>query len=120
MATIKGPDFTKKNKDALLITLPDGEGGSFELSVYPPTKGIWDDVSALAPVMDELISGSMEPEDFDMGAALDVVARAMSLNSSYRRFDAAELERIGFDIEDIGTFLGAYIFFVSELVKVKN
>lgn len=120
MATIKGPDFTKKNKTALVMRFPDGDGGAFDLSVYPPTKGTWDAVSALAPVMDGLYSGDVDPEDFDMDAALDVVAKAMSSNSDFRRFSRSDLEDIGFDLEDIGTFIGAYIVFVAELVKEKN
>ena len=120
MATIKGPDFTKKNKTALVMTFPDGDGGSFELEVYPPTKGIWDAVSSLAPVIDGLYSGEIEADEFDMDDALEVVAKAMSLNSSCKKFGKGDLERIGFDIEDIGTFIGAYIVFVAELVKAKN
>jgi len=120
MATLKGPDFSKKDRDVLLVTLPDGDGGGVDVPVLPPTKGIFDKMRALAEAIDSVTDGSMEASDFDIGMALDACAEAMSRNTHYRRITAQDLELAGFDIEDIGTFCAAYILFIAQLVEAKN
>lgn len=120
MGSIKGPDFSKKDRDVLLVTLPDGEGGGFEIAVLPPTKGVFDALKELAGAIDDITEGRAEAEDFDLGMALDVCAKAMSRNTRYRKITGEMLELAGFDIEDIGIFVGAYILFISQLVEAKN
>ena len=120
MAIVKGPDFTKKNKDVLCMRLPDGEGGGFDLSVFPPTKNGWDAISAIAVAIDGVMTGETDAQDFDMDAALDAVAEVMSNNTAFKKVDREMLNLIGFDLQDIGTFTGAYIEFVAGLVMEKN
>lgn len=120
MGIIKGPDFSKKNRDVLLVTLPDGNGGGVGIAVLPPTKAVFDSIKALAGAIDDVRDGKMEYEDFDMALAVDVCAQAMSRNTEFKKVDAAMLDEIGFDIEDVGEFIAAYILFIATLVEQKN
>ena len=120
MASIKGPDFSKKDRDVLLITLPDGNGGGFDVAILPPTKAIMDAITALASAIDDITQGNTAPEDFDMDMALDVCAKAMSRNTQYKGITAEMLNLIGFDIEDIGEFIAAYILYITALIESKN
>lgn len=120
MASIKGPDFSKKNRDVLLIKLPDGQGGGFDVAILPPTKAIMDDITRLAEAIDAVTGGEMEPDDFDLDMALSVCAKAISRNTQYKKVDAEMLNLIGFDIEDIGEFIAAYILYITALVDSKN
>ena len=120
MTMIKGPDFSKKDRDVLMVKLPDGAGGSVEIAVLPPTKNVLDKVKALAEAIDAVTTGDMEPQDFDIAMAVEVCAEAMSRNTRYTKIDADTLDDIGFDIEDVGEFIAAYITFIAALVEAKN
>ena len=44
----------------------------------------------------------------------------MSHNTDVRVITGDYLESIGFDLSDVGDFIGLYTYFVSELVDSKN
>ena len=120
MAIIEGTNYAKREKSVLRIILPDGDGGELPLSVLPPTKGVNDALMGLAEALDRVNDGSMEEDDFDLGQAYSTVSKAMSRNVERRKVTPDELEEMNFDIEDVGDFIGSYIFFMSELVRAKN
>lgn len=120
---IRGTDFTKRRKDCITFTLPEGPGSEdgFEIGVLPPTKRIYDGLADIAGMIDRWTNG----EDFDadgpdMDAMLETVANAMSHNVQMRRVTPQFLDDIGFDMSDIGEFVGAYLYFISQLVDAKN
>lgn len=118
MATIKGPDFTKSKRDVLLVTIPDGEGGGVELALKPPTKRAYDALASLAKSIADILEGEAAADDFDMSAAIGLVAQIMENNTAYRKVDAEDLMDMGLD--EIGEFVAAYMTFIAHLVESKN
>ena len=130
----EGMDYAHRERDVLAITLPApapngaferikaalGFDGSFQISVLPPTKRTHDALSEIAADIDAVANGEMDFESFDNGKALRVVAEIMSNNLEKHEITAAYLESVNFDLEDVGDFIGGYVFFVSELVRSKN
>ena len=137
MTRVQGTDYTKKDRDELVIRLPNAHtrprgawqrlkralgavDDGFELSIRPPTKRVHDELAAVAGTFDDLAAGKLEAEDVDLGKMLATVACAMSNNSQGREVTPGFLESIGFDLVDVGEFIGCYIVFMSELVEAKN
>ena len=129
---IEGKDYTKSKDDVLVIKLPDttepglaermrrffgASDGAFEVSILPPTKKLYDE---LAEVVEALSKLEDEDSEFDLDGAVSTVSRLMSRNAEKRQITPQQLEDMGFDIEDIGEFIGSYLFFVNELVQGKN
>lgn len=120
MAIIEGTNYAKREKSMLRITLPDGEDGEKTISILPPTKGVHDALMSLALALEQVDGGEMDENDFDLEKAVYAVAKAMSRNAEHVTITPDDLESMGFDIEDVGDFIGSYLFFISELVKGKN
>lgn len=132
---IEGKDYTKKADDVMVIRLPDtaeptfgervkramglSEAG-FELSILPPTKRLYDELTSLTGSLQAALERGSDGEGFDIGSALETVAHLMSRNAERRAVTSEMLEDMGFDLEDVGEFIGSYIFFVNELVASKN
>ena len=116
---IKGTDYTKRKKDTVSIRLGTADD-SFELHILPPTQGVHAGLVAVAGYLADAAMGKAEKSDLDLGDCLALVAAAMSNNTSLRVVTAEYLESIGFDLSDIGDFIGLYTYFVSELVDSKN
>lgn len=116
MTEYRGPDFSTRKKDVLVINL--GDDG--ELKLLPPTVEIHKGMVEVAKVVEQATEGTLDYSDLDMGEYLRLVAAAMSHNTDMRRITPEHLEAIGFDLSDIGEFLGGYIFFVTRLVEGKN
>ena len=110
---IKGTNYAKRRKDVLVVTLGTEED-SFELRILPPTKGVHDGLVAVAGYVADAAMGKAASSD------LDLVAAAMSHNTDVRVITGDYLESIGFDLSDVGDFIGLYTYFVSELVDSKN
>lgn len=139
---IEGKDYTKRSDDIMVIKLPKPEPSGawgrfkrwlgvdddgFEVSVLPPTKGLYDRLGELAESLaaigeSDLGNGDPEAENpsFDLGRAVETVAAIMSRNAEKRVITPQMLEDMGFDIEDVGDFVGSYVFFINELVRAKN
>ena len=132
---VEGKDYTKQKDDVLVIKLPDLEqstmgerirrflgmsDGGFEVSILPPTKGLYDELTKLVNGISDVGDGKLEAEEFDLDGALSTVARLMSRNVERREVTPHQLEAMGFDLEDVGEFVGSYIFFVNALVTGKN
>lgn len=132
---VQGKDYTKKDEDVLVIKLPDAAGPTgwerfkrwlgvsddgFELSILPPTKRLYDSLAELAAGMSGVADGELEAEKFDLDGALSTVASIMSRNVEGREVTPAMLDDMGFDLEDVGEFIGSYVFFIQELVEAKN
>ena len=116
---IKGTNYAKRRKDVLVVTLGTEED-SFELRILPPTKGVHDGLVAVAGYVADAARGNAASSDLDLGRCLDLVAAAMSHNTDVRVITGDYLESIGFDLSDVGDFIGLYTYFVSELVDSKN
>ena len=116
---IKGTNYAKRRKDVLVVTLGTEED-NFELRILPPTKGVHEGLVAVAGYVADAAMGKAASSDLDIGGCLDLVAAAMSNNTSLHVVTAEYLESIGFDLSDIGDFIGLYTYFVSELVDSKN
>lgn len=119
MAEIRGTDYSNRNKDVLVVTL-GSENDSFDLKILPPTVDINKGLVKVAGWLAEAADGTLDYDSFDMEECLHLVATAMSNNTDMRRITADYLNGIGFDMSDIGDFLGLYLFFVTELMKGKN
>lgn len=122
MAEFIGTDFTKRKKDVIKITLPVEEGSDdgFEVSILPPTKRGYEAMSRIAGIIAKWGDGDLEAEDLDMGEMLESVAEVMSHNLQMKKITPEFLEGIGFDLADVGEFVGSYIYFVMMLVEEKN
>lgn len=122
MAEFIGADFTKRKKDVIKITLPVEEGSDegFEVSILPPTKRGYEAMSHIAGILVKWGDGDLEAADFDMQAILESVAEVMSHNLQMKRITPEFLDSIGFDLTDVGEFVGSYIYFVMQLVEEKN
>ena len=122
MAEFIGTDFTKKKKDVIKIILPVEEGSDdgFEVSILPPTKRGYEAMSHVANVIAKWGDGDLEAEDLDFGTMLKSTAEVMSHNREMKKITPEYLESIGFDLADMGEFVGSYIFFVMKLVEEKN
>ena len=120
MAIIEGTNYAKRDKNVLRIVLPDGEGGELTLSILPPTKGIHDSLMALARAMDQVDEGEMDDADFDIEEAFVTVAKCMGHNTEQHKVTPDFLDEINFDIDDVGDFIGSYLYFMSRLVMAKN
>jgi len=130
----EGMDYAHRERDVLAITLPApapktawerlkrafGDDGSFEISVLPPTKRAHDALSDIAGDIDDIARGELAAEEYDTGKALEAVATVMSNNLEKREITREFLESVDFDLEDVGDFIGGYVFFVTELVRAKN
>lgn len=110
----RGPDFSKREKDVMIITLDT------DIKILPPTLGINKGMVKVAQMIEDASEGKLDYASIDMGEYLEIVAAAMSNNTDMRRITPEYLESIGFDISDIGEFLGGYLFFVTRLVEGKN
>ena len=132
---IEGKDYTQCKDDVLVLRLPDvSEPGvwerlkralgmssaGFEVSILPPTKKLYDELAEVVDSISKAADGDIEAEDVDLGHALGVVSRLMSRNAEKRAVTPQQLEDTGFDLEDVGEFIGSYVFFVNELVRSKN
>ena len=116
---IRGTNYAKRRKDVLVVTLGT-EDDSFELRILPPTKGIHEGLVAVAGYVADAAAGKADASGLDLGDCLDLVAAAMSHNTDLRAVTGGYLESIGFDLSDVGDFIGLYTYFVSELVDSKN
>ena len=119
MAEIRGTNYASRNKDVLVITL-GSEDDSFDLKILPPTVDINKGLVEVAGWLADAADGTIDYDSFDMDECLALVANAMSNNTDMRRITCDYLNGIGFDMSDIGDFLGLYVFFVTELMKGKN
>ena len=116
MTEYRGPDFSVKEKDVLIINL--GEEG--EIRILPPTVEINKCMVEVAKMVESASDGTLDYSTLDMGEYLSLVAITMSHNTDMKRITPEYLESIGFDISDIGEFLGGYVFFMTRLFEGKN
>ena len=116
MATIAEARL-KTRKDVLKLTIGVGDE-ELTVSILPPTKAMYEDMTALCGVLARVASG--EDECADLGDLLSVVANVMSNNTSLTRVSAERLEAEGFDVVDVLEFANAFACFVKELAKPKN
>lgn len=119
MAEIRGTNYANRSKDVLVVTLGTADD-SFDIRILPPTVEMHNGLVKVAGWVDEASKGTLDYGSFDMDECLSLVARAMSNNTDLRAVTAGYLNSIGFDMSDIGDFIGLYIFFVTELMKGKN
>lgn len=116
---IQGPDFvaSRKTKSRMLITIGTDDE-SFSISVLPPTKRIIGELIDVSAMLEK--ASDDNASSADLGVCLDFAAKSMSHNSECRKVTVEYLEGIGFDITDIGEYVGAYLTFVGSLASGKN
>ena len=119
MTEYRGTDFSKRNKDVLVITLGTEEE-SFDVKIKPPTVNINKGMIKIAGLIDQAAKGELDYSTFDMDECLEIVAETMSNNTDMRRITPEYLASVGFDISDVGDFLGGYLLFITRLVEGKN
>lgn len=132
---IEGKDYTKKSDDVMVIKLPDMEEpslmervkrslgmseGGFEVSILPPTKRLYDELTAVTDNLQKALDEDSDGTGFDLDSALVTVAHLMSRNAEKREVTPEMLDDMGFDLQDVGEFIGSYVYFVNELVVSKN
>lgn len=118
MAEIMGTDYTKRKKDVLNIVIGTEED-PVELSLFGPTKGIYEGLLEVSKTVDDALAGKLD-EEFNLFDQLDFVARAMSHNKQGRRVTADDLVEMDFDMSDVADFIGLYLFFIDKLAQGKN
>ena len=119
MAELASIDFRKRNKDWISVTMGEGED-EITIRVLPPTKRIHAGLVELGGYIDAAEEGKLDYETFDMSECLELVAQSLSHNKEKRVITVDYLERIDFDLADVGDFIGAYLFFIMESAKGKN
>lgn len=118
MTTYGGFDFTKKSKDVLLVVIGTEEE-PIELSILPPTLRVHNGMKEVAKYVEMAANGDLDDAS-DMPDCLDLVAQAMSRNREGRVVTAKQLDAMGFDMSDVGEFVGLYLYFITKLVEAKN
>lgn len=111
-------DFTRKNKDVLVIVIGTEEE-PIELSILPPTTRVHNGMKEVAKYVEKAANGEFDSGS-DMPDCLELVAQAMSRNREGRVVTAKQLDAMGFDMSDVGEFIGLYLFFITKLVEAKN
>lgn len=113
MPTIQGPNFADRDRKTYLGVTVESGGVERNIRIKPPTKRMFDAVQSIARLVDE-------GEESDVAEMYDAVAAVMSNNREGVPVTEADLEAMGWDIQDMGEFVGAYVFFLEELAKGKN
>jgi hypothetical protein len=114
MAEYRGPDFSNREKDVMVVTLDT------DIKILPPTVDINKGMVKVAQMVEQAAEGTLDYATVDMDEYLAIVAATMSNNTDMRRITPEYLNSIGFDMSDIGEFLGGYLFFVTRLLEGKN
>lgn len=113
MGVMKGPNFADKNrKSRLEVTLEINQEETV-IGVYTPTKAMFDTVEAMAALIDG-------KEEFEVSEWYPEIAKILSNNRERIPVTEADLEEMGFDLEDVADFIASYLFFLSELANLKN
>lgn len=118
MAEIIKADFTHRRKDTMTIAIGTEEN-PVELSILPPTRGMMDQLVAIAGYIELAMQGG-DIEGFDYSECLSLVADVMSNNTMLMQITPEYLEGIKFDMIDVGDFIALYLHFVTKLVESKN
>ena len=118
MATVVGTDYTKRKKSYLEVVIGTEESPR-RLLVLPPTVDTHKDILKMSEAVEKALGGELE-EGLDLEECLSVVARFLSRNTQMERVTPDYLNETGFDITDLGDFIGLYLMFVTKLVEGKN
>ena len=119
MATVADVAFKTKRKDVLQMRLGDGDG-AVTIRMLPPTKDIHDDMTKVGEIIDGAMDGTIDRNEIDDAALLEVVANAMSNNTDLTRITPENLENEGFEMSDVADFVTLYRIFLVKLVEAKN
>lgn len=118
MATVVGTDYTKRKKTHLEVVIGT-EDSPRKLLVLPPTADTHKEIIRMAEVVEKALNGEID-DGVDLQECLATVAKFLSRNTQMESVTPEYLNETGFDITDIGDFIGLYIMFVTKLVEGKN
>jgi len=98
-------DFRNRQKNIMPVTLYDDR----KLLVRFPTKRMMEKLS------------NFKPEKQDLKASYALIAELLSNNVAGTKVTPAQLEKMGFELEDIFVFIQEYSEFIREAIsRVKN
>ena len=119
MATVVGTDYTKRKKSYLEVVVGTEEAPR-KLHVLPPTGSMHKELSKMSVAVERALNGELEGDEIDMEECLAAVARFLSNNAKMEKITPEYLDKTGFDITDLGDFIGLYLLFITKLVEGKN
>lgn len=119
MATVVGTDYTKRKKSYLEVVIGTNDDPR-KLLVLPPTAKTHKELVKMAGVVERALEGELDGDEIDMEQCLSAVASFLSHNTKMEKITPEYLEETGFDVTDLGDFIGLYLLFVTKLVDGKN